>query len=433
MGLLGCGLSGQEGIDLGVCPLRWGSVEEMVEAKMTSGDGLGGGRQRWLLVALAGVGLFVLVAWLHYLLMTQPNNYANRDFMSLWTGARAVLRGLNPYDPAVWTPLRAEYGSEWMPDDTAPFPLWAFLLMIPFALLPLPQAAAAWLTFQELLLLLNIVLLARYAGFRRPGFNELVIYVPTAFISLATVLVVHTGQITYLLLAIPVTYLVLRRRGNDFAAGFLLPLLALKPNPFILFVPLVGLWLLWQRRWRTVAGAAAGGLLLLAVGELVLPGWLPQWMAVRSKTEVVSITPTVWGLAAELLPGWWLPLGMVFVIAVTALTGWYIFSHRDLDDATVMSLAMAASLLITPYTWAYEQALLFLPWMWLVVRAQNWRRAFALWLGVVWIFPWLVYGIAMLRVKDTMGFLVPLSILVGVVVTQLIADSRQLSANSYNS
>ena len=41
-------------------------------------------------------------------------------------------------------------------------------------------------------------------------------------------------------------------------------------------------------------------------------------------------------------------------------------SNPHLPAEVVVSLALSASLLTTPYyTWAYEHALLFLPWAWL--------------------------------------------------------------------
>ncbi|MFW6068748.1 MAG: hypothetical protein ACOC9E_04110, partial [Chloroflexota bacterium] len=72
--------------------------------------------------ALAVVFGLALVVWAHFRFVVGPLDYANKDFMSLWSGATAVLQGLNPYDEAVWTPLRAAYGSSWMPDPRAPFP-----------------------------------------------------------------------------------------------------------------------------------------------------------------------------------------------------------------------------------------------------------------------------------------------------------------------
>src|SRR5690606_26554032 len=108
-------------------------------------------RVKWRGVVVVALP-FVLVVRAHFRFVVGPLDYANKDFMSLWSGATAILQGLNPYDEAVWEPLRAAYGSSWMPDPRAPFPLWTFLFLTPFALLPIPVAAAVWLTVQELLL-----------------------------------------------------------------------------------------------------------------------------------------------------------------------------------------------------------------------------------------------------------------------------------------
>lgn len=371
--------------------------------------------RRWLPLAGACLVLFFVISWLHYRFVVGPLDYANKDFMSLWTGARAVLRGLDPYDPAVWAPLRMEYGSQWIPDARAPFPLWTFLLMVPFALLPLAPAAAAWLTFQEFLLLLALFLMVRAVGRYQPGPGEVFMLVGGAFLSVAMLLVLINGQMTFLLLLAPVLYLLLWQKGRPFFAGLALSLLILKPNPFVLFVPLLGLWLLWKRRWTTVAGAAAGGLLLLAATWLVQPGWLLPWLSVRSKTEVVGVTPTLWGAAAELSGGWWLPVGLLLVIALTVLVGRFVFRRPHLSDGAVVALALPASLLVTPYTWAYEHALLFLPWLWLFTRLERRRVARLSWIGLAWLLPWLVFALAMVRLKDTMGFLVPLATLAAVV------------------
>ncbi len=82
-------------------------------------------------IALPLVAVLGGLTWLHYRYAVAPLDFANKDFMSLWTGGKAVLLGLDPYHPSVWQSLRATYGSVWMPDARAPFPLWTFLLMTP--------------------------------------------------------------------------------------------------------------------------------------------------------------------------------------------------------------------------------------------------------------------------------------------------------------
>lgn len=376
-------------------------------------------RRRLTLFLWLSLGLLVLLVlvWGHYRFIVGPLDYANKDFMSLYTGARAVLRDLDPYDPGVWGPLRAEYGSEWFPDLTAPFPLWTFVFMIPFALLPLSWAAAAWLVFSELLLALSAVGVLRYVRPHWPRPPEVGLLLIAGYVSIITLLVLINGQMTFLLLAFLVLFLVFVRGKRPFLAGVALSMLALKPNPFILFVPLLGLWLLWQRRWRIIAGGLGGGVGLLALTWLIQPEWIGGWLAARGKTAVVTITPTLWGLAAEVGGVYWFVLGMILVGGLTLWLGWYIFKRPALSPAVVVSLGVAASLLTTPYTWAYEQALLFLPWM-VGFAAMERRRGRTGWFLLAWLLPWILFAIAAARLNDAWGFITPLATLAALVVWQ---------------
>jgi len=367
---------------------------------------------RWLWgIAIVTAGFFLL-AWLHRFFVVDPLDVANKDFMSLWTGGRAVLLGLNPYDLDVWRPLRAAHGSTWMPDPRAPFPLWTFLFTVPFGALPLPLGAAAWLTLEEALLALNLFLLAGVVAGYRPAPVDVGLLAVGAFLSISLVLVLINGQMTYVLLTV-LTVFLLWEAERPFWAGFALAFLAFKPNPFILFLPLVGLWLFRRRRWPVIAGGATGGFFLLAASWLVQPGWLSQWLNVRSKTEVVTITPTVWGLAAELSPDWWLPLGLGLTVVVAAAAGWYTLSQSTLTPFALFSLAIPASLLTTPYTWAYEHALLLLPWLWIYTRLPR-RPGRLAWVLLAWLLPWALFLVAAARLRDTLSFFVPLATLVAV-------------------
>jgi hypothetical protein len=73
------------------------------------------------------------------------------------------------------------------------------------------------------------------------------------------------GQDTPFLLAILGVSILLTRRGQDFSAGLILSLCAIKFHLF-LFLPV--LWLL-KKRWRTLGGAACGTIVLTVFGILV--------------------------------------------------------------------------------------------------------------------------------------------------------------------
>jgi hypothetical protein len=271
--------------------------------------------------------------------------------------------------------------------------------------LPLPWAAAAWLVFSELLLALNVLVIATIIAGWRPTPLESGLLLLGSFGSITTILVLENGQLTAVLLSVLTLYLFCAPR-RPFWAGFVLAAILLKPNPFILFGPLMALGWLYRRRWSMIAGGLAGAVTLLGASWLVQPGWLAGWLNVRSKTEVVTITPTVWGLAADFTADWWLPLGLVLAVLVMVRVGLYVFRPEGRPEPVVVSAVLAASLLTTPYTWTYEHTLLLLPWIWLFARLPR-HRAVGVWILLAWLLPWTLFIVAAVRLQETLAFLSP--------------------------
>jgi hypothetical protein len=180
---------------------------------------------------------------------------------------------------------------------------------------------------------------------------------------------------------------------------------------------LIGLWLIQQKRWQTISGSIVGAGMLLVASWLTQPGWIADWLNVRSRTAVTTITPTLWGIADELSPTWWVLLGVVLVAFFTGWLGWFIFTRKNLTDTSVISLAIAGSLLISPYIWAYEFVMLFIPWLWIFIRLPNRKLAQISWILLAIIVPWLTFIVSAIRIKDTFGFVVP-AITVGAMVWQ---------------
>ncbi len=380
--------------------------------------------QRKGVVILLIVITFALLTWGMYEMLTGPARYNNRDFMSLFAGGKAILRGLDPYDPAVWNPLRAELGSTWMPDDRTPFPLWTLLLVLPFAALDLGWAAASWLAFSLCVLGGGVFLLIN-AYYHKPlPVPEFALVALFTFTYRAVLVSMNNGQITFLLFFILALFLWLIKRERPFLAGIALSFVIIKPNAFVLFVPAFGLWLLWRRRWRIVAGAATSGIAMFVISWLVIPGWLFEWLNVTGKTEVTAITPTVWGLAYEIWPEWWGILGLGFVVLVTAVIGLIIFRNKTLAETEVLSLALIGSLLITPYAWVYEHLVLLVPCTILFLTIKPRKLAAFIWLLLVFLLPWGTFWLAESRASDTFTVVVPLSVFLLFYYYQIFKPSR---------
>ena len=368
---------------------------------------------RWSLLILLMIGF----TWFSYVFIIPIFDYVNKDFMTFWAGSRAILEGVDLYNDQLWEPFRAKYGSSWMPNATAPYPLWTFILTLPFALFSVEVGAALWLMVSQVLLAVCILgLLYRVFQFK-PTTNETFFILVVAFASIPNILILVNGQFTYFLLAIFTLFLFLLQRKRPFWAGMILSLIVLKPNIFILFMPLFAFWLLLRKRWSIIGGGVAGLTVMLILSWLILPGWIVGWVAVRSKTAVVTITPTVWGLAADLFgSGWFFP-GLVLAVLLTIWVSWYIFTRKELSDTAVLSLALAASFLVTPYMWTYEHALLLIPWLWSFTMLSPRKLAQIIFFIMAFALPWIMFVISAIRLQESLSFIVPLSTIALIIFT----------------
>lgn len=171
-------------------------------------------------------------------LMARPG-YAP-DFFHYWSATRTLLEGANPYHVIPAGPLNP--GA-----DPVLYPLPAMLLLVPFALLPLPVAGGAFVGLSAAL--------AAW-GVARTGAERLPLFVSAPFI-----LAVSLGQWSPLMVA-----------------AALLPAVA----PVVITKPNVGaaVWIS-----RPLPRTAVIGVLLLAASLLVLPTWPMDWIANVSGRE----------------------------------------------------------------------------------------------------------------------------------------------------
>lgn len=393
---------------------------------------------RRTLTALLFVILVGLVVWAHYFtLTTQSGGMTDKDFMSLWTGGKAIALGLNPYDVEVWRPLRAAYGSHWMPDPISPWPLWTHLFFVPFSFLSTQAAGALWMTICEFSLVWGIALIVQTSGWKNPTYFFALTL--GAFMFRSTFPAIITGQVSPVLFLLLAAAYALYDRGHFFAAGLLLSIEVIKPNLTALLLFTMGLMFLARRNWRALTGMATGGLILLVASWIVLPGWPLQWLSIveTGKGHVAHLTPTLWGLAyelggARLWPQAALVAGGLFYLGLLVL----IWKQRGEDWLFSFSLAIIASVFLAPYLWAYEQVILFFPttaallhWGLFSRRRERWGW-WAGWWFVSVVLSWPLYFVARERRVDTWSALIPLASL-GYLVLAWRAHRVRASSEAY--
>ncbi|HEY5056852.1 MAG TPA: glycosyltransferase 87 family protein, partial [Acidobacteriaceae bacterium] len=304
-------------------------------------------------VAICVVGTSLLLLGIIVLLIT-GNHPGGRDVISFWAAGRQVVAHADPYDAA--SILRLE--------RTAGFPALAQSLIMrnpPSALaLVLPLAAfqprGASLLWSLLLLAslgLSVYLIWVMRG--RPA-NQVHLL---GYCFGPALICIMGGQSALFALLGLVLFLRLHRQ-HSFLAGMALWLCALKPHLFLPFGVVVLLWIAQRRKYGVLAGAA-----LALAASSALATWLDP--AVWAQYIHMMHTPN---LQAEFVPslGYGLRRALhptaVWLQYVPAMIGccWAVYffrSRRDrwdwMEDG---ALLMLVSLLVSPYAWVTDHAIL---------------------------------------------------------------------------
>ena len=286
------------------------------------------------------------------------------DFFTFWGGGRAVLLGLDPYDPATWGELRGRAGSADVANPTFVYPLPVALVLAPFAILPIRQAAVAWLAVSQLMIVGSALLTMAAIRWR----NSLR-FVPFIMLGLIlfrpTLLTILNGQLSGLAVLGAAAGGYAWSRRAWFAGGMLGALIALKPTGALVALPTVGLWLLFRRQWSGLAGIACAVVLAAALGSVVQPGWLTEWVSLAIQkvgfTSSSTFPPTLWGWSNWLSRGqgnWrlWLAAAVAVWMAIGLLIT--LRAQEDQQWSFVLGVVLPMSLCVSPYMWNYDNVML---------------------------------------------------------------------------
>jgi hypothetical protein len=313
-----------------------------------------------LLLSLAGYALAVRIVGS----MDYHNN--NNDFFTFWLAGHLITHAGSPYDPAQWLTGYHLFDIRYIPNLAFLYPLPLALLLGPLGLLPFYGAYVFWVALTQLMIVACLIILLAMETNPRGKFFFIPLLIGIMFFR-PTTLTLTQGQVSGLFLFALVWIAFLWHKGRWFWGGFLLGLLALKPNLGFIIILLVALWLLLNRHWRALCGILSFGIISLIAGLIYDPTWVVQYLYVGSNklAETFGGSPTVWGLGA-LISHNQITATLIFgsLTGLLVLFGFFrvlLSAHAIMRPVDVVALAVCVTLLVTPYTWTYDQLLLILP------------------------------------------------------------------------
>jgi len=346
--------------------------------------------------------IYLLLAYGAYSLFTSQIPSGN-DFYPRWKGTRAfIIEGKDPYSEEVTLEIQQDmYGRPARADEDQvafAYPLYVSLLLIPFSFFPYPQAQALWLSALVFLTLATVTIILRTFDWK-PSPGGLLALSLWCLLLYPTARSIVLGQFTILVLALVALALWAMQRGWHFLAGCSLALATIKPQMVFFLIPFLLLWALTQSRRRVVSGFIVAMMALLLISTLILPSWIPGFLAGLGHYRLYTAKYTGYRSPLEILFASLLPTSISSWVAifVSVLLGgyliyrwWQVAKGREQFWLAIF-ITIIVTILIPVQTGTTNQVLLLLP---LIFWLSRWakRRWVAISLSLILLLgPWVLF------------------------------------------
>jgi hypothetical protein len=281
------------------------------------------------------------------------SNASNRDFVCYWAAGHQLVNHGNPYDGAAILRLERQAGFT----DSRPFfmrnPPIAFFMAWPLGFVGIRAGAVLWSLALVGALMISIRLLWTIHG--RPADRMHLVgycFAPVLACLLA-------GQIGILLLLGVVLFLRFHQTRPTLA-GMSLLLCALKPHLFFPFAVVLCMWAIRGRAYRMFIGAAGATAGTLCFSFLLDRAAWQHYAAMAAQARLQDeFIPTLSLMLRLLVHRQAVWLQFVPAAVACAWAAWFFMKHRTYWDWMEHgSLLMLVSILVAPYAWFSDQAVL---------------------------------------------------------------------------
>jgi uncharacterized protein len=277
-----------------------------------------------------------------------------RDFVEYWAAGYQLVHHSNPYDEheTILPMERAAGYPSGLPAFIMPNPPTALPLVAPLGLFGPKVAELLWLALSLGCLITSVEMIRTMHGSPRKQIHWLGYSFAPALSCLLS------GQITIFILFGLALFLRLHRSW-PFLAGFSLWFCLLKPHLFLPFGIALLVWIVVTRNYKILAGVASSIAISSVITFVLDPSAWAQYGQMMSsrRPDLLSIqclSIVLRNYMGHIVWTQYLPvaLGCVWAIA-------YFRKHRDdWDWMAHGSLLMLVSVLVAPYSWLMDQAIL---------------------------------------------------------------------------
>jgi hypothetical protein len=292
------------------------------------------------------------------------------DLVEYWSAARLLVHGENPYSPSRMLAIEKSAGSNQADPLLMWNPPWTLAFVAPMGWLSYRATYLLWLAINfAILVICANKLWIYYGGSPEKRFVAWII----ALTFVPTLTVLGLGQIGPLIL-LGITLFLLWRDSHPWLAGAVTVLIGIKPQLCYLFWIALLFWVIRERRWRVLAGAAiafaAATLVPLLFRPSIFADYAGQFYAARL---LRNPSPNL----GTLLRGWLSPSTDWMQFVPSVLGGaWFVWDWRrkvEWEWPAGMPLLLVVSIASTSYGWVFDHVVL-LPAVFQIATLMAYRR-----------------------------------------------------------
>jgi len=355
---------------------------------------------RYVLVGLIGL---MGLARLRILLLTLgfSATESGRDSLQYYLMAKAVISGVNPYQPLNELTQKFVGLIQFFTHPT-PSPPFIAVLSIPLSLFSVNQVYIVWFLFEMICLSLIAIMLSILWNERLNWIRAICLF----FLLLAwypVMIELHDGNLLILLTALVLAALLALRKDHRIEAGILIGLsIAIK----LITWPLM-IYLIWKKDWRTLVAASITTVVLNLV-SLIVNGFGPftdYYLKVSSQVfsiyHAFMLNLSLWsigyrlfeGTGSSFLPNYFkahpliaipglAPLVSAGLVVAFLITG-MVWAVHSCDMETAFAILVCIIVAISPISWDHYFVMIIIS---LVIMFRNLtRQSFPTWQTLIFI------------------------------------------------
>lgn len=315
-----------------------------------------------LLMLAMGVGILAYAM--------SGDDVANRDYISYWAAGQQLVHHGNPYEAKAILPIEHGAGYKLEKPLLMRNPPFGLFLALPLGFVSVRVGAIVWSLALIASLMTSVRMLWILQG-RPPGRLHLIGYVfPPALACLLA------GQIGIFLL-LGVTLFLYLHASRPYLAGVALLLCAMKPHLFLPFGLVLLAWIASRRAYPILVGALTALMTSTAISFVLDPGILSHYVRGERGENIQNLFIPCLSLLIRVA----IHRNAIWLQFLPALAGciwgvWYFWTRRNRWSWTDQGLLLlVVSVMVAPYAWFTDEAILLPAILAGLYRASNAGRS----------------------------------------------------------